>query len=212
MTTGLARQLRDGTWDLHATTERAGLMPALLRGSLPAADFHRLQRNLHALYTALEGALAAHAGHPLLAPLALAPLARGAVLADDLAQLHGGDWAAALPVMPATQDYVARLGSLARHQPAALVAHAYVRYLGDLSGGQAMSRVVRRTYGLAGAVGTRFFDFGPPDQVAQRSRNLRSALDTLPVDAATAQSLVLEAQWAFAQHARLFGELAAPAA
>jgi heme oxygenase len=37
---------------------------------------------------------------------------------------------------------------------------------------------------------------------------LRSALDALPLDDTDADALVAEAQWAFAQHARLFTELA----
>jgi heme oxygenase len=37
---------------------------------------------------------------------------------------------------------------------------------------------------------------------------LREALDALPVDEAGAQALVAEAQWSFAQHERLFHELA----
>lgn len=206
---GLAQRLRDDTQPLHSRAERAGVMPALLRGALPAPAFHQLQRNLLVIYAALEPALLAHAQHPALAPLHQPGLARSALLAADLAVLHGPGWAAALPVLPAAQAYADRLHHLARAQPALLAAHAYLRYLGDLSGGQALGRVVRRAYGLVGRAGSGFFDFGPPDQVQRRVRQFRAALDALPLDSATAQTLVAEAQWGFAQHARLFDELAA---
>ena len=98
---------------------------------------------------------------------------------------------------------------LAAQQPGALAAHAYVRYLGDLAGGQALRRVVQQAYGLADATGTRFFGCGPPAQVLALRLAFRHGLDALPLDAAGAAALVAEAQWSFGQHVRLFEELAA---
>ncbi|WVQ81402.1 hypothetical protein IAT38_003526 [Cryptococcus sp. DSM 104549] len=40
-----------------------------------------------------------------------------------------------------------------------LLAHAYVRYLGDLSGGQFIGARVKRSYKLPGAEGTKFYQF-----------------------------------------------------
>jgi heme oxygenase len=208
MSMGLAQHLREGTWALHSAAERAGVMPDLLRGRLPASSFQRLQRNLLAIYQALECGLGAHAAHPQLASLQLGPLARSGALQADLAALHGPQWASALPLTSAALAYVQRLQGLARQQPLLLAAHAYVRYLGDLAGGQALRRVAQQAYQLADDDGTRFFDFGPPEQVRARSQALRLALDALPLDDAATQALVAEAQWAFGQHVRLFEELA----
>lgn len=207
MTIGLAQRLRDGTQPLHSHTERAGVMPALLRGTLPAPGFHHLQRNLHVVYAALEPALQDHASHPALAPLHQPALARSGALGQDLADLHGPDWASALPVLPAASAYAHRLQHLAQQDPAALAAHAYVRYLGDLAGGQALARVVRRAYGLTGQAGTRFFDFGSAEQVKALAQQFRNGLDALPLAPAQVDALVLEAQWAFGQHAKLFEAL-----
>ena len=212
MSLGLAQRLRDGTQTLHSTAERAGVMPALLRGTLPAPAFWQMQRNLLLIYQALEDGLQQQAAHPLLAPLQLGPLARSALLQDDLAALAGPHWPQQLVVCPAAAAYASRLQTLAARHPPALAAHAYVRYLGDLAGGQALRRVAQRAYGLDGPAGTRFFDFGTPVQVAQRGRQLRQALDSLPLDEPAMQALVAEAQWAFAQHVQLFDELAEPAA
>lgn len=209
MNMGLAQRLREGTRALHTRAEQAGVMPELLRGSLPAATFWRLQRSLLSVYESLERGLARHAAHPQLAPLALAGLPRTASLHDDLQALAGPGWQQALPVCPAAQAYAERLAELADHQAPLLAAHAYVRYLGDLAGGQALRRVVQRAYGLPDGVGTRFFDFGPADRVARLGQQFRQALDALPLDDAGRQALVTEACWAFEQHVRLFDELAA---
>jgi heme oxygenase len=118
------------------------------------------------------------------------------------------------------QAYVARLQAL-QAAPAAeaapsLVAHAYVRYLGDLHGGQVLQRLVARLYALpAGdsAPGTRFYDFGDTPQVLLLRQQLRRALGSLPFDAVQQDATVEEALWAFTQHRVLFEELAAaPAA
>ncbi len=207
---GLAQRLREGTWALHSAAERAGVMPALLRGHLPAASFWQLQRNLLWVYQALEAGLAQHAAHPLLAPLQLGPLARCTALQADLDTAVGPHWQATLPLVAAAVAYADRLQALALHQPSALAAHAYVRYLGDLAGGQALRRMAQRAYGLQGDAGTRFFDFGPPAQVAHLAQGLRLALESLALDEAAMQALVAESQWAFAQHVRLFDQLAGP--
>ncbi|MCK7500861.1 MAG: biliverdin-producing heme oxygenase [Comamonadaceae bacterium] len=48
----------------------------------------------------------------------------------------------ASPLRRPPPAYVARLRWLDRHDPGRLLAHAYVRYLGDLSGGQVVQRIV----------------------------------------------------------------------
>ena len=89
----LAERLRDATRELHAQAERSGVMRTLLRGELGRGDYALLLRNLHAIYAALEAALAQHGGHPVLAPVDDPALRRRAALEADLALLAGADWA-----------------------------------------------------------------------------------------------------------------------
>ena len=201
----LAQRLRESTRALHADVERAGAMGALLQGRLERGGYVAMLRNLHAVYAALESALAAQAAAPLLQSFDLPALARADALAADLALLHGADWAAALPLAPAAAAYARRLAAL----PAtALVAHAYVRYLGDLSGGQVLARLGARRYGIAAGAGTRFYEFGDEARALALKQSFRDALSALPVTAAEADAVVDEALWAFRQHRLLFDELA----
>jgi heme oxygenase len=208
MNTGLAQRLRDGTRTLHREAEGAGIMPALLAGRLPAAIFHALQRNLHPIYLALESGLSRHADHAGIAAIARPALARGPRLAADLQSLHGEGWRDEVPVLASTRTYVERLQQLEAAEPLGLVAHAYVRYLGDMAGGQTLRRAVAKAFGLKGQDGTRFFDFGPPEQADALAREFRNSLASVPVDDTGIERLVAEAQWSFAQHVRLFRELA----
>lgn len=203
----LPERLRLETRDLHAVTERTGAMAALLAGRLSRPAYCALLRNLHAVYTALEAALGQRRSDPAVAPLQAGALHRAAALAADLHTLHGADWADALPLQAASTAYVARLQALADAASPALVAHAYVRYLGDLHGGQVLRRLVKRHYALTGDAGTAFYDFGPEPEVLALRQRLRAALGCLPLSPAEQDDVVAEARWAFVQHQRLFGEL-----
>ncbi|WOO78573.1 Heme oxygenase [Vanrija pseudolonga] len=57
--------------------------------------------------------------------------------------------------------YLGRIRDLSRNADLAprLLAHAYVRYLGDLSGGQVIGARLRKAYGLTGLDGRRFYYF-----------------------------------------------------
>lgn len=204
----LPEALRIETRTLHTQAERSTFMGVLLRGWMQRAPYCAMLRNLHAIYAALEPALQRHADDPQIAPLVMPGLWREARLRHDLDLLHGGDWREALPLQPATLRYVARLDELDRTQPYLLAAHSYVRYLGDLSGGQMLSRIVRDSLELGSGGGTAFYDFGDAAATADLKRMYREALAALPVDAASLTALVAEARLAFELHRELFAELA----
>ncbi len=210
MTAGLADALRQGTHSLHTEVERSTFMRTLLRGQMERTSYCLLLRNLHALYAALEAALEACRSHALLAPLYDPRLFRTAALARDLDALHGPGWTGSISILPACQAYRLRLQHLASHQPELLLAHAYVRYLGDLSGGQQLKRIVSRSLALpAGLVGIAFYDFGDAAQTAALTAQFRQQLAQVPADVRTRDRIVTEAQDAFGRHRQLFEQLAA---
>ncbi|TXC67516.1 biliverdin-producing heme oxygenase [Piscinibacter aquaticus] len=181
----------------------------MLRGGLSLPAYCLLLASLHPIYAALESGLQRHADRPELAAIHAPSLWREPALAEDLLQLHGTGWREALVPPPQALAYAAHLHELAEQAPALLAAHAYVRYLGDLSGGQALRRIVATSLGLADGTGTRFYDFGLPAQTAALAGELRAGLDRIEADEATRAAIVNEAERAFARHERLFGELEA---
>lgn len=192
-------------------------MAQLIKGRLGRKGYIALLRNLHAIYAALEAALNRHAAEPALAVLGAPLFHREAALAADLNALYGPGWPV-LPLAPAAQAYAARLLVLADTAPVLLAAHAYVRYLGDLHGGQMLKRLVARSLAadLDGAVPdgsaeatTRFYEFGSDAEVLALRQAFRAGLARIEADTATADRLVAEARWAFELHVALFSELAA---
>jgi heme oxygenase len=202
----LSLRLRRATQASHQQAERSGAMQALLQGRLARERYCVLLRNLHALYAALERALDLGAGSPAVAAVRMPELYREPALRRDLDHLGGEQWPR-WPLAATMREYVTHLGQLTGTRAHLLAAHAYVRYLGDLSGGQVLKDIVTRTMGLGDGAGSTFYAFGPdvaPDTAKQR---FRTALDTLPVDDSAAAGIIAEAVAAFALHVRLFEEL-----
>lgn len=204
--TGLAARLKDETRQLHTLAERSGVMADLLHGRLGLNGYCELLRNLRAIYAALEAGLDQHPPAPRLwRP----ELRRLAALERDLGWLHPAPWRADEPLTPAAAAYVTRLQALAQAEPTQLLAHAYLRYLGDLHGGQMLARLVRQRFGLEGTEGTAFYAFGEPEQVEALKRDFRAGLDALDLTEQQADAFVAEACEAFRLHQRLFEELQA---
>lgn len=212
MSLSLAERLKIETRALHTAAERSALMGLLLRGRMQRPAYAALLRNLHGIYAVLEPALARHSSHAVLAPVWLPALWRTHALERDLHELHGSGWSVELALQPAAVRYAARLRELDATRPALLLAHAYVRYLGDLSGGQMLRNIVAASPALDAANAVAFYDFGDAAGTRELTLAFRAGLGSVAVDDALSTALVDEAQWAFELHRRLFDELMAACA
>lgn len=195
----LPQRLKEATRSLHQQVERSGVMADVLSRSVSRKAYVALLANLQGIYKALESALASAPGD--LARLG--HLARSAALTSDLR-------AFGLPVPalePAAQDYAQRLTSLQGTQAHRLWAHVYVRYLGDLHGGQILSRLVAAHFAQPGAQGTRFYEFGGASAVQALRDVLRQQLAEQRLHQGQADEVVAEACWAFEAHGALFEQI-----
>jgi heme oxygenase len=88
-----------------------------------------------------------------------------------------------------------------------LIAHSYTRYLGDLSGGQILKTIAQRGMNLSDGQGTAFYEFKDIPDEKQFKATYRQTLDQLPLDDATVDRIVDEANAAFGLNMKLFQEL-----
>ncbi|UZN04440.1 heme oxygenase (biliverdin-producing) [Cellulomonas sp. S1-8] len=202
----LSVALRTGTRDDHAAAERSAFVEHLVGGTLPLAGYVDLAAQQHAVYTALEAA-----GDRLVAAgtdggLVFSELVRVPAIEADLAHLLGDDWRAQVRELPATTAYVARLAEVGDDLPR-YAAHAYTRYLGDLSGGQVLKRMIERHHGLSGA-GVSFYDFPQIHRLKPFKDVYRERLDALALTPAQRDEVVEEARVAFRLNRALFADLA----
>jgi heme oxygenase len=168
----LSDVLREGTKQAHEEVEVSPAASAMLRGALDKEEYIRFLMMLWHIYATFERGLERHQNYPVLEPTYNPTLlARAPPLSADIAYLLGvpeSSWKshrihvqlmAAQP--PALETYTTRIQSIADSpDPSALLAHSYVRYLGDLSGGQTIQRALAKAYGLTmGGSGLSFYAF-----------------------------------------------------
>ena len=209
MTHRLAHRLKTETRALHTAAERSRFMGVLLRGQMQRSAYLALLHNLHAIYAALEPALVHHAAHPALAPVFAPALFRTNALEHDLHALDQADAPRAAALQPATLAYVSRVHEIDAAEPELLLAHAYVRYLGDLSGGQMLRRIVAQGRSFDGSGAVAFYEFGDAAETHALTQAFRAGLGSIDVAKASEDAIVEEARSAFELHRRLFDELAA---
>ena len=208
-TTTLSVALREGTRTDHDHAEGADFIGALMSGRLPLGAYIALAAQQHAIYGALEAAVTTtRTGEPRLAALFDPLLDRTAAIEADLDYLTEGLWRADTPTaewsaLPATERYVEAINEAT---PLQLIAHHYVRYLGDLSGGQVVRRRLQETYGLSEA-GLAFYTFAGIERIKPYRDGYRRALDELALPADQQAVVVAEAQAAFGHNRDMFGDL-----
>ncbi|XP_055971300.1 heme oxygenase 1-like [Sorex fumeus] len=121
------------------------------RGQEIARGFKLVMASLYHIYEALEEEIECNKDHPAFKPLYFPEeLHRGPALRRTLAFWYGLDWREAMAPSPATRHYVRRLHEVGHREPELLVAHAYTRYLGDLSGGQTLRKITQKVLDLLG--------------------------------------------------------------
>jgi heme oxygenase (biliverdin-producing, ferredoxin) len=201
----LSLRLREGTRAEHQEAESEGFVSRLMSGGLGVAAYADLAAQQLEVYAALEEAGAVVRRDARGATLVFDELTRVPAIERDLAHLYGPSWRTEIRILPATRAYVARLHEVGTRLPE-YAAHAYTRYLGDLSGGQIIQRMMQRHYGM-GAAGLEFYDFPQIPRSKPFKDLYRERLDGLDLDVAGAAAAVTEAQEAFRLNRAVFVEL-----
>lgn len=206
-----ALALRQATAKIHIEAERSGIIAEIARKQVSREGLALFLRNLLPAYETLERGLARYAATPGVAEIARPELARTAALVHDIAALAGPDWRERLPVAPAAMRYAQRIAAAAQGDGARLIAHSYVRYLGDLSGGQILKRVIADTLDLEPG-SLRFYDFPQISDLAEFKQAYRAAFDRAMRKVVDPQAILAEAVAAFAFNVEISNEVQASAA
>lgn len=193
---GVAETLRESTRKLHERAERSGIVRDILDGRARAADYALYLRNLLPAYEALERGIIGDRASPIGRIVLRDGLFRSRRIVSDLRELGGPDWARTLALLPAGRRYADVVKEAARHGGPRLAAHAYVRYLGDLSGGQILAHLLARSMALR-ADQLRWLEFSEVGDMRATKAEFRSALESTPRHETDVEDLVAEAMGAF---------------
>ena len=207
----LSVQLKQRTAEVHDHAESSAFVSNLMAGNLEPEAFADLVSQLWFIYSALEAAVrAAHEADPtgpisaVYDPL----LERQRKVEADLTELFGTNWEDKIRITEATQDYVARLNELRGAEAApAVVAHHYVRYLGDIAGGQVIARRASELYNVPDEA-LNFYDFTEIGKIKPYRDRYKAAVDGLDLTDSQREELLNEAVVAFRHNFEVFGALA----
>lgn len=187
--------------------ENVGFIKCFLKGTVEKNSYRKLVANFYFVYSAMEEEMERHRNHPILSNVYYPQLNRKSSLEQDLSFYFGSDWRETVAPSEAGQAYVDRIRQVSNEDPELLLAHCYTRYLGDLSGGQILKKIAQQAMGLQDGAGTSFYEFQDiPDEKAFKNE-YRQAMDNLPIDEATADRIVDEANDAFKLNMAMFQEL-----
>jgi heme oxygenase len=191
----------------HSTSECDGFMTDLLNGTGSRDDYIALIAQQWFIYEALETAGERMRHDPVASVFLSDKLTRRPALEADLAFLLGADWRGQIRPLPTTQAYVSRIRRVAATWPGGFVAHHYTRYLGDLSGGPFIGRLMQRRFGFD-TNGIGFFLFGDIADPRAFKNVYREQLDAVPWDDDEKARVIDEVLVAYRFNTELFADLA----
>lgn len=163
----LSQLVKEETKEAHTAAERSPFMASLMKGELPSEAYFDYIGQLAPIYEALES----WEGGEL--PFFDRRLDRFERIISDLTY-HGS-----IILCNETIEYVNHIKELIKNKDEVrLTAHHYTRYLGDLSGGQAIGALVARNFSIP----PNFLSFYEFDSIGDKVRykeTYRENLDTL---------------------------------
>ncbi|MBD8021734.1 biliverdin-producing heme oxygenase [Brevibacterium gallinarum] len=198
-----SQRLREETMRPHREAESEPFIADLMAGRLDRGAYQALLEQYAVLYPTLEVVVREQPASSVLSAFDHPGLARTAAINADLNALAGPD---RLPpvALPATRALAKRINS---ELPAErLLAHHYLRYLGDLSGGLAIGRLVSRHYGIEPEALSmwRFEGITKPKVFKDRYRAL---LDSAELSPAQQDAVIDEAAIGYRLNQAIFAEL-----
>lgn len=199
--------LRERTWTTHGQTENAGFMHDLMSGKGSRDDYVALVAQHYFMYEALESVSDAMATDPVAGQFITPQLTRMPALEADLEFLLGPKWRTLCAPLPSTTRYVERIRGTSGWA-GGFIAHHYTRYLGDLSGGQHIYKVMQKRFGFDNR-GVGFYLFDNIADPAAFKNGYRAKLDALDWDEVERERVIDEVIAAYRLNTEVFEDLSA---
>jgi len=197
------RKLHAHIGKAHHQAEGMEFSRALLEGRATPLQLAGLLRALLPAYTLLEQEAPDLATALGATNIPWSDLARRHALEHDLKQL------AALPATPASAaaaSWLEQIKLLARQAPHRLMAHVYVRYGGDLSGGQQLGGQANAILSRHGLSALKFWSF--EQEIPALKKALHDGFEQMDLSEPEEEELMDEAVAAFMLTQKLLAELA----
>ena len=200
--------LKNGTRDVHSVADKL-LSGHFVKGGIDRATYRHFLAQLYYLYDAMEEELARNATHPLVGPAYFPDeLDRRDAIEIDLEFYYGPSWRDDISCLASTRRYVERVREVGRSRPELLNAHAYVRYLGDVSGGQIIKKIMQRLFALSpDGEGIEFYEFRNVASIPKFKEFYNARMNSLELSDGEKQDMVDEAVRSFHHVVDIFSDV-----
>lgn len=204
----LAKLLGKNTAQVHHQLEGTSFGRKWSKGTISETEYVMYLADLYCIYYEMERQLESWGHVSCLSSLQIKGLYRTEALKKDMNYFNVPFNAAGA----ASQDYQKRLWICGNQKPHLLIAHIWVRYMGDLFGGQMAKKNIEERW----PGGTAFYEYDQlkqDNQITEPARFVapfRKILNQLDLTSNEKLEVVEEAVWAFDQHLKIFQELSNP--
>lgn len=203
-------RLKASTATIHDEVEHTTFMVDLMGGRLDARAYALLLKQYEVIYDVLEQKSREFAEDTIFAGFYDTNLFRHERIVWDLQELTSSDQFRLsdvdLPLTRSAEAYAAHLAGI--ESPEQLIAHHYTRYLGDLSGGQAIGALMARHYALPTSALT-MWDFAELGKTKPYKDAYRLRLNDIAGTGGDEQTVIDETMTAFRLNGELLSELTA---
>ncbi len=147
-------ELKKQTEQSHSDAEQTEFMQSLFKGNLPIDSYVKYLTILMYVYDTLEITVRDNLDDDLIGMFFDERLERSWKISADLGNLKKVITFNS-KLTDHVNEYMVMIGNASSVE---LLAHHYIRYLGDISGGQILKRILQQSYGLSEAQ-MSFYDF-----------------------------------------------------
>jgi heme oxygenase len=149
--------LRELTKEKHQEAERQEFVNHLLGGDIDPLFYAEFLGNQHPIYDVLENLSMASGVMSNFDP----DIRRAPAIWEDFKELWPED--KKLTLRPVVAEYLQHIKNLFQNDPSKLMAHIYVRHMGDLAGGQMIAKKVPGS--------GKFYKFNDPTKLKEQIRS-----------------------------------------
>jgi heme oxygenase len=201
----LSSLLREGTAEVHKNIEKSSFLKDLFSGKVSKEVYLRYLESFFYLYNELEYSVNLKLSDKNIQKLYFPDLHRTKALYLDLIYFGGASFYPG-PPSEKTIRYIDHIKKITEKETYKIISHLYVRYLGDLSGGQILGGIIRKIFSLEKGFGDSFYSF-PIGDVDHFKNIYRAQLDSLDLEDFQKMELLEEAKLAFSYNGMMLSEL-----
>lgn len=187
--------LSEKTSILHKIAERSGFNKILFEGKASRDAYGKYLLHKYHIYNSLESEIEKLRADNWLSKFIFPELKRKHALANDLDEFLGNDWDKK-EMLDSVSSYVYRIHKLADENPALLIAHAYVHYFADLSGGFIIKKILKEQYNYPDN-GLNAYNFDEIKNVDEFKKNYLNLMNDMVENKQIEQEFIEETKLAY---------------